>query len=572
MNGNYIVIFLQILGSLALLIYGMKVMSEALQKMAGSQLRHILGAMTTNRFTGLITGMFITCAVQSSSATTVMTVSFVNAGLLTLAQAISVIMGANIGTTLTAWIMSLGYNVDLTMAVFPAFFIGIILIYTKRSRYVGDFLFGIAFLFFSLVLLSNAGKALDLAHNADAISFFSSFDTKSHFTIFIFLLIGTVITCIVQSSAAVMAITIMLCSTGVLPIYLGIALVMGENIGTTATANLAALGANTQARRAAFAHLLFNVFGVVWVMLLFYPFVGMVCRLVGYDPEGIGYTVAQRATILPIVLAAFHTCFNVTNTALLIWFIPQMEKVVCSIIKSKGKGNGDEDEFRLRFIQVGIMKTPELSVLEAQKEVQSFAERMKRMFGMVTELLGERDQNKFVKLFSRIEKYEGISDNMEIEIANYLNKVSDAHLSDDTKAKIRAMLREISEIESIGDSCYNMARTINRKMAGKEDFTEQQYEHIHQMFELTDDALTQMNLMLTTPHERIDFNRSFNIENEINNYRNQLKSQNIKDVNNNLYTYSISTMYMDLIQECEKLGDYVVNVVEARLGAKQQEV
>ena len=334
-TSDYLIVFMKILGSLALLIYGMKVMSEALQKMAGSQLRHILGAMTTNRFTGMLTGTFITCAVQSSSATTVMTVSFVNAGLLTLAQAISVIMGANIGTTLTAWIMSLGFNVDLTLVVFPAFFLGIILIYSKRRRYVGDFLFGIAFLFFALVLLSSAGKALDLEHNPAAIEFFKSFDTSSHLTIIIFLLIGTLITCIVQSSAAVMAITILLCSTGVLPIYLGIALVMGENIGTTATVNLAALGANTQARRAAFAHLLFNVFGVVWVLCLFYPFVDMVCRMVGYDPESTTLSAAQKATILPIVLAMFHTCFNVCNTAVLIWFIPQMERVVCWIIKAR---------------------------------------------------------------------------------------------------------------------------------------------------------------------------------------------------------------------------------------------
>ena len=565
-TSNYLVIFFQILGSLALLIYGMKVMSEALQKMAGSQLRHILGAMTTNRLTGMLTGTFITCAVQSSSATTVMTVSFVNAGLLTLAQAISVIMGANIGTTLTAWIMSLGYNVDLTVVVFPAFFLGIMLIYSKRRRYIGDFLFGIAFLFFSLVLLSNAGKALDLEHNPSVIEFFSSFDTKSHLTIIIFLLIGTVITCIVQSSAAVMAITIMLCSTGVLPIYLGIALVMGENIGTTATANLAALGANAQARRAAMAHLVFNVFGVVWVLCLFYPFVNFVCSLVGYNPDGGNLTPAQKASILPIVLAAFHTCFNVCNTGVLIWFIPQIERIVCHIIKPK-KASEDED-FRLRFIQAGIMKTPELSVLEAQKEIASFGERIRRMFSMVRELLDVKEEKEFGKLYARIEKYEGISDNMEIEIAKYLDQVSDAHLSDDTKGKIRAMLREISEIESIGDSCYNMARTLRRKHEGKEEFTEHQYSCIHQMMELTDDSLSQMLYLFSHEKSKLDLNRTFNIENEINSYRNQLKSQNIVDVNNHLYTYAIGTMYMDLIQECEKLGDYVVNVAEARMGTK----
>lgn len=562
-------ILFQIIGSLALLIYGMKIMSEALQKMAGSQLRHILGAMTTNRFTGMLTGMFVTCSVQSSSATTVMTVSFVNAGLLTLAQAISVIMGANIGTTLTAWIMSLGYNVDLTSVVYPSFFIGVILLYTRRFKYVGDFLFGISFLFFSLVMLSSAGKALDLAHNADAIEFFSSFDTSSHYSIIIFLLIGTVITCIAQSSAAVMAITILLCSTGVLPIYLGIALVMGENIGTTATANLAALGANSQARRAAMAHLVFNVFGVFWVLCLFYPFVNMVCSLVGYDPNDTTLSQQALAAKLPVVLAMFHTCFNISNTFLLLWFIPQIEKVVCMIIKPTTKN--DEEEFRLLYIGGNtIMETPELSLLEAQKEIISYAERTHRMFGLVRELLTVTDGAAFSKLYSRIAKYENISDNMEIEIANYLDGVSDAHLSDVSKAKIRAMLREISEIESIGDSCYNMANIINRKMNGKEDFTDMQYEHISQMMQLADNALLQMYNLMLGKKENYDANLSFNLETEINNYRNQLRSQNINNVNNHEYTYAMGTMYMDIINECEKLGDYVVNVVEARMGTRQK--
>ena len=565
-TSDYLIVFMKILGSLALLIYGMKVMSEALQKMAGSQLRHILGAMTTNRFTGMLTGTFITCAVQSSSATTVMTVSFVNAGLLTLAQAISVIMGANIGTTLTAWIMSLGFNVDLTLVVFPAFFLGIILIYSKRRRYVGDFLFGIAFLFFALVLLSSAGKALDLEHNPAAIEFFKSFDTSSHLTIIIFLLIGTLITCIVQSSAAVMAITILLCSTGVLPIYLGIALVMGENIGTTATANLAALGANTQARRAAFAHLLFNVFGVVWVLCLFYPFVDMVCRMVGYDPENTTLSAAQKATILPIVLAMFHTCFNVCNTAILIWFIPQMERVVCWIIKPKA--NKEDDELRLRFIQAGIMKTPELSVLEASKEIHAYAEFTQHMFGMVRDLLTIKEDDAFEQLFDRIDKYEDRSDDMEVEIAKYLDQVSDAHLSDDTKAKVRQMLREISEIESIGDSCLHIARTIGRRRAAKEEFTEAQLDNINQMFELVDDALTQMGAVLVKHKNEVNVDRSFTMENQINNYRSQLRTQNITDVNDHKYTYTIGTMYMDIIQECERLGDFIINVVQARMCMK----
>ena len=374
------------------------------------------------------------------------------------------------------------------------------------------------------------------------------------------------LTCILQSSAALMAITMVLCSSGVLPIYLGIALVMGENIGTTATANLAALGANTQARRAALAHLVFNVFGVIWVLCVFYPFVDLVCGMVNYDPQAHDLNPVK----LSVVLAAFHTSFNICNTFILIWFIPQIEKFVCWLIKPRT--SDEEEEFRLRYIGGNsIMETPELSVLEAQKEIILFAERIQRMFGFVRELLNTTNDAAFTKLFTRIEKYESISDNMEIEIAKYLDSVSDAHLSDETKARIRAMLREISEIESIGDSCYNIARTINRKLNGKEDFTERQYEHIHQMFELTDDSLTQMNIMLSGRKDKLDINRSFNIENEINNYRNQLKSQNINDVNSHEYTYAIGTMYMDIICECEKLGDYVINVVEARMGTKQRE-
>lgn len=568
-TSNYLVFIFKIAGSLALLIYGMKIMSEALQKMAGPQLRHILGAMTTNRFTGMLTGTLITSAVQSSTATTVMTVSFVNAGLLTLAQAISVIMGANIGTTLTAWIMSLGFSLDLTSFVFPAFMVGIMLIYNRKQRYKGDFLFGIAFLFYSLVLLSDTGKSLDLQHNQAAIDFFSSFDVNSYFSILIFLLIGTIITLIVQSSAAVMAITILLCTTGVLPIYLGIALVMGENIGTTGTANLVALGSNVQARRTAMAHLVFNVFGVIWVLIFFYPFVNMICRLVGYDPTAAAPSATDLAKTLPIILAMFHTFFNLFNTGILIWFIPQIEKIVCWIIKSGKKD--EEEDFRLRFIQAGIMKTPELSVLEGQKEISSFAERMQRMFGMVRELLSTHDESEFVKLYTRIEKYENISDNMEQEIAKYLSAVSDAHLSDETKAKIRDMMREITELESIGDSCYNLARTISRLVNSKEDFTEKQYERIHQMFELTDDSLSQMNVIIRGRKEHLDVNRSFNIETEINNYRTQLRTQNVFDINNHEYTYNVGTMYMDIINECEKLADYVVNVVEARMGTRRVE-
>lgn len=564
-------IFFKLIGALALLMFGMKSMSDSLQKMAGPQLRHVLGTMTTNRLTGILSGTLITAAVQSSTATTVMTVSFVNAGLLTLAQAISVIMGANIGTTLTAWIMSAGFSFNITDFVWPAFFIAIILIYSKKRKIIGDFIFGISFMFLGLGTLRQTGIDMDLAHNQPVLEFFASFDPHSFQTTITFLIIGSILTMCVQSSAAVMAITMILCSTGVLPIYQGIALVMGENIGTTVTSNVAALTANTQARRAAMAHMVFNIFGVLWILCIFHPFIHLVCGWVGFDDamEKTDPHFVANATKLSFVLAAFHTTFNLANTFILVWFIPQIEKLVCKIIRPKK--NTDEDDFRLRFIQSGIMKTPEISVLEAQKEIHCFAERIQRMFGMVKTLLGETNEEKFVKLYSRIEKYEGISDNMEIEIAKYLDQVSDSHLSDETKAKIRAMLREISEIESIGDSCFNIARTLNRRFKGKEDFITSQNEHMHQMMELTDNALTQMNITLVGHKGDNDANLSFNIENEINNYRNQLKSQNINDVNNHLYTYAIGTMYMDIIQECEKLGDYVVNVVEARMGVRQHE-
>ena len=555
---NYVFLSLKLLGALGLLIFGMRMMSDALQKMAGPQLRHVLAKATTNRFTGMLTGTFVTCAVQSSSATTVMTVSFVSAGLLTLSQAISVIMGANIGTTLTAWFMSLGYSMDLTNVVFPAFVVGMVLIYRKRHRYVGDFLFGIAFMFLSLVMLSATGKEMDLEHNKAVVDFFASFDTNSYWTMLAFLAIGTLITCIVQSSAAVMAITILLCSTGVLPIYLGIALVMGENIGTTATANLAALGANTQARRAALAHLLFNVFGVVWVLCVFYPFVDMVCKIVGYDPESAGQT-----SKLPVVLAMFHTCFNVANTAVLIGLIPQMERIVCRLLPEKSQSG--QEEFHLQYIQANLMQTPEISVLQAQRETARFGLRMQTMFGIVRNLMEEQDGSKFSNLYSQIEQQEDYSDRMEMEIAQFLGQVSENHLSDETKAKVRQMLREVGELESIGDACYNLARTMNRQQETGKEFSEHQRTQLKAMMSLCDDALTQMNTIMKGHRRDHDIRDTYRIENDINQLRQRLKSENIHAVDNHEYDYAMGTIYIDLIDECEKLGDYVVNVVQARL-------
>ncbi|MBQ8864709.1 MAG: Na/Pi cotransporter family protein [Bacteroidaceae bacterium] len=556
---DYFMISMKLLGALSLLIFGMKMMSDALQKMAGSQLRHVLARMTSNRISGMLTGTFVTCAVQSSSATTVMTVSFVSAGLLTLSQAISVIMGANIGTTLTAWIISLGYNVDLITIVFPAFLAGIILIYNKRYRSVGDLLFGTAFLFLSLVFLSQTGKELDLEHNKAVVDFFASFDVNSYWTILSFLAIGTTITCIVQSSAAMMAITILLCSTGVLPIYLGIALVMGENIGTTATANLAALGANTQARRAALAHLLFNVFGVIWVLCVFFPFVEMVCSMVGYNPH-----TAGQETLLPVVLAMFHTCFNVTNTAVLIGFIPQMERVVCWILPEKN--NKKQDDFRLQYIHSNLIQTPEIAILQAQKETAHFGQYVQGMFSIVRQLLEEKNNEKASALYEKIMHQEDISDKMELSIARFLGQVSENHLSDETKVKVRQMIREISELESIGDVCYHMARTLNRRQESGPDFTPALYGKLRSIMQLTDKALTQMNLEMSMHEHDNDMRETYRIENEINNMRQQLKDQNFIAVDNREYEYTVGTMFSDIVGDCEKLGDYVVNVVQARLG------
>lgn len=563
--------FLKLLGCLALLMYGMKSMSDALQKMAGSQLRRVLGTMTNNRFTGMLTGVFVTAAVQSSTATTLMTVSFVNAGLLTLAQSISVIMGAHIGTTVTAWIMSLGFSFNITDFVYLAFFIGIILIYLKRRRIIGDFLFGAAFLFLGLGTLKETGFALvqDPAANAAISAFFERFNEPNIWNSVFFLFMGTLLTLCVQSSAAIMAITMILCSTGVLHIEQGIMLVLGENIGTTITANIVALGANTQARRAAFAHLSINVIGVAWALILFKPFINLVCGFVGFDrtltPSDAGY--GENLAMISVVLATFHSAFNVSNTILQIGFVKYIEKFVCKVIKPNV--SEDDEESSLKFIAGGLLSTAELSILQAQKEISLFATRTQKMFGFIPTLLFEaKSDEDFSQLYSRIEKYEQISDNMEIEIANYLNKVTEGHLSSDTKTQIRYMLREVGEIESIGDSCFNMARTINQKHTKNEHFTDEQKVHIRHMFELCTKALEHMQKVLDDNTGTVDANISLNIENEINNYRTQLKEGNVSDINAHRYNYQAGVQYMDIVCECEKLGDYAINVVEAHAHKK----
>ncbi|WP_294538019.1 Na/Pi cotransporter family protein [uncultured Bacteroides sp.] len=557
--------FLKLIGSLGLFLYGMKIMSEGLQKVAGDRLRSILTAMTTNRVTGVLTGVLITALIQSSSATTVMVVSFVNAGLLTLAESISVIMGANIGTTVTAWIISIfGFKVDMAAFALPLLAFALPLIFSGKSnrKSIGEFIFGFSFLFMGLSYLKS--NAPDLNANPEMLAFVQNYTDMGFFSILLFLFIGTILTMIVQASAATMAITLIMCANGWISLELGAALVLGENIGTTITANLAALTANTQAKRAALAHFVFNVFGVIWVLIVFHPFM----QFVNWVVDTFFYTGSADVAI-SYKLSAFHSIFNICNVCLLIWGVKLIERTVCTLIHPKE----EDEETRLRYIAGGMLSTAELSIVQARKEIHLFSERIHRMYGMVQDLLHTEKDDDFNKLFSRIEKYESISDNMELEIANYLNQVSEGRLSSESKLQIRAMLREVTEIESIGDSCYNLARTINRKRQTNQDFTEKQYEHIHFMMKLANDALAQMiTVVEKVEHHSVDVNKSFNLENEINNYRNQLKNQNILDVNNKEYSYQMGVYYMDIIGECEKLGDYVVNVVEASSDVKERKV
>ena len=553
--------FLRLIGSLALFLYGMKIMSEGLQKFAGDSLRRILTAMTTNRVTGMLTGVLITALIQSSSATTVMVVSFVNAGLLTLTQSIGVIMGANIGTTVTAWLISaLGFKVDIAAFALPLLAFALPLFFSGKSsrKSIGEFVFGFAFLFMGLQSLK--ANAPDLGANPEMLAFVQNYTDMGFFSIILFLFIGAILTMIVQASAATMAITLIMCANGWIDYHLGVALVLGENIGTTITANIAALTGNTQARRAALAHLVFNVFGVMWVLVLFYPFTNAVSWFVTHVMK-----VSDPAVAVSFKLAAFHTAFNISNTFIMIWFVSLIEKTVCTLIKSKA----EDEEYRLRYITGGMLSTAELSILQAHKEISLFAERTARMFNMVKELFYEKNEETFFKAYSRVEKYENISDRMEIEIANYLTAVSEGRLSSESKEEIRIMLRAVSEIESIADSCNNLARSIKRRNEFKSEFTEEQNKHLDHMFELVSEALNRMNLILHKPeliHD--DINPSYNIENEINNYRNQLKSRNIEDINNKLYQYQDGVYYMDMVSESEKLGDYVLNVVQAVIEKK----
>ena len=546
-----------LVGSLALFLFGMKTMSEGLEKFAGDRLRSILAAMTKNRVMGVLTGILITALIQSSSATTVMVVSFVNAGLMTLAQSIGVIMGANIGTTVTAWIISaVGFKVNIAAFAIPLLAIGMPLIFSGKGnrKSIGEFIFGFSFLFMGLSFLQEAATAMNIGDMVAGM--LAHVPQDSFFTIILFIIVGALVTMIVQASAATMAITLMLFGMNIpgFGFEQAAALAMGQNIGTTITAFMASLTANTQARRAALAHMFFNVFGVVAFLIVFYP----ACDAVSWVVENLmggGNDLFK--------LSAFHTAFNIINTLLLIGFVKQIEMFVCRVLPMKAQ---DED-YRLRFISGGLLSTAELSIMEAQKEIRSFAERCQRMAGFVPTLLETKDEMEFNKLFARIEKYENITDSMEMEIASYLNKVSEGRLSDASKTQIQKMLRQISELESIGDSVYNLGRALNRhRMHCQEDFTAEQMQHMMTMLQLVGAALSEMLKRIDQPTTKNGVKTSLNIEHEINNYRTQLKNQNLHDVNAGLYDYQLGVFYVDFISECEKLGDYVMNVVQAGKG------
>jgi phosphate:Na+ symporter len=548
---------LSLLGSLGMFLYGMKVMSDGLEKFAGEGLRAVLSAMTKNRVMGVFTGILITALIQSSSATTVMVVSFVNAGLMTLKQSIGVIMGANIGTTVTAWIISaVGFKIDIAAFAIPLLALGLVFVFSKNSKRksLGEFIFGFSFLFMGLKFLQDAATKLDIG--TLVANMLAGIADESYLIILLFVFIGMLVTCLVQASAATMAITLMLFDMHIpgFGFEQAAALAMGQNIGTTVTAYIAAMTANVPARRAALAHMFFNVFGVVLVLVIFYPF----CNLITWFTTDVLHAGANDL----FRLSMFHTAFNVFNTLILIGFVNQIEQLVCKLLPNKTE---QDEEYRLKYISGGFISTSEIGLLEARKEIENFAERCNKMFSFVKEILEIKDQQKFDDLYKRIVKYEGITDNMEIEIGKYLGSINGGKLTDESKLKIQKMLKMISELESIGDSCFNIGRTIQHKREKVGiDFTPAQHEDIKKMFSLVQKALDHMVLQTGRGEsEKADIITTMDNEKAINEYRSLKRNQNTKDLTDGKYGYALGSHYMNIISECEKLGDYIINVVQA---------
>lgn len=548
---------LSLLGSLGLFLFGMKTMSEGLEKFAGNRLRNILAVMTKNRFMGVATGIVVTALIQSSSATTVMVVSFVNAGLMNLTQAIGVIMGANVGTTVTAWIISaIGFKVNIAAMSLPLLAVGIPLIFSSQSKRksIGEFVFGFAFLFMGLSFLQQAATDLDI--KSLVAMMLAEVADGGFLTIILFVLVGTVVTMLVQASAATMAITLMLFDMHIPGFGLeqAAALAMGQNIGTTITALMASMTAGTQARRAALAHMFFNVFGVVVVLMMFYPF----CNAVSWFVEEV--MLVSNNDLFK--LSMFHTAFNVFNTLVLIGFVHQIENFVCRMLPMKK----ETEEKGLKYISGGLFSTAELSILQARKEIVYFAERCQKSFNYVLSMHGVIKEDDFHKIFDKVEKYERITDNMEYEIAHYLQQVSEGRLSDDAKRQVQRMLREVDDLESIGDCCFSLARTLSRKQDKcPEHFTTEQHENIRKMESLLTEAFVLMTETLQQPEgEGHDITRSYDIEHQINALRAQLRSENLQNIAAGRYDYKLGAFYIDFINGLEKLGDYIINVVQSK--------
>lgn len=546
-----------LVGSLALFLYGMKIMSEGLEKFAGDRLRSILGAMTKNRLMGVLTGVGITALIQSSSATTVMVVSFVNAGLMTLRQSIGVIMGANIGTTVTAWIISaVGFKVNISAFAIPLLAIGLPLIFSGKSKRksIGEFVFGFSFLFMGLTFLQDAATAMNIGDMVAGM--LAHVPCNSFLTIILFVIVGALVTMLVQASAATMAITLMLFGMNIpgFGFEQAAALAMGQNIGTTITAFIASLTANTQARRAALAHMFFNVFGVVVVLLVFYP----ACDLISWM-----VTDVMGGADNPLYkLSAFHTAFNIANTLLLIWFVPQIEQFVCKVLPEK---DAEEPE-KLQYITAGLLSTAELSIIQARKEISQFAIRCQRQFDFLLDMHNIEKDEDFEKLFDKVKKYENITDNMEYEIAHYLQHIAEGRLSDEAKLQMMRMLREIDDLESIGDCNFNIARTLSRKRSNcKEHFTDKQLANIKKMEGLVGEAMQLMvNALGQAEGEGHDIAKSYEIENSINNLRNDLRADNLEQLSEGAYDYKLGAFYLDTINGFEKLADYILNVAQTK--------
>lgn len=588
--------FLGLLGAVGLFLYGMKVMSEGLQKAAGDRLRNILSAMTRNRFAGTLTGFFITALIQSSSASTVMVVSFVNAGLMTLAQSMAVIMGANVGTTFTAWIIALfGFKVEISAFAIPLIGLAVPLLFAKSSRNksIGEFLIGFAFLFMGLDMISQ--YVPDLQSNPEMFAFLQHYSSLGFGSVLIFLAVGLLVTMVIQSSAATFAITLIMCSKGWITFDLACAIILGSNVGTTITPILASMSGNVAAKRTAMGHLLFNLLGLVWTLIVFYPFVNLnvwITEAIGQgDPTALTAYVNHIESTQPELyshlfdgslpanhevskailkmqisvsfgLSMFHTVFNLINLSIMIWLTGLYVKIVEWLIPAKHK---EDEEFQLKYISAGMLSASELNIAQAEKEIVVFAQRVERMISMAKDLVHTSDgSEEFNKLYSRLEKYEEISDRMEIEIAHYLNRCAEGRLSNEGKLHIAGLLRIVSEIESIADGCFGIAKILLRKQSGKTQFNNEIYDNIDLMFGYVATAMTNM-LKLLTNIENIydaDIITSYNKEREINNLRNQLRNGNVENINDKHYEYQAGIYYMDIISDLEKTGDYIINVVD----------